>query len=233
MTNRSGPNHLNGVDLLRRGMRQIRTLFQGRKYEPHKEFPAARVMTDRMERNQPWAPPLEEPDWRGAEDYGHMRLEDPVLGVYREGKAWALPWWIMIDHHIANLVLDGQPVLVTLCGVCSSASAFDSIHNARRLRFRMAGVYNGTQMIKDVETGTLWNHINGEALFGPLKGIFLERIALAQCEWREWLSLHPGSLVLWGEQKLREGYGSQHSPGSPAMPALWMAHCESLASDPE
>ena len=203
------------LDLLRQAMRPIRNILQGPKFEVHKELPEARVMTDRMLRKQPWLPPLEEPDWRSPGDDAHMRPEDPVLGIYRNGKAWALPWWIMGDHHIANLILDGQPVLVTLCGVCSSGSAFDSIHDAQRLNFRLAGLYNGTQLIKDVETSSLWNHINGEALFGPLKGTFLERIALGQCEWREWLRMHPDSLVLWGEQKLRQGFAWQHSPGSP------------------
>jgi Protein of unknown function (DUF3179) len=219
MNNRPARNHPNRLGLLRRAMQQMRTMLQGSKFEPHSEFPEARIMTNRMLRKQPWAVPLQEPDWRNPADDGHMRPEDPVLGIYRNGKAWALPWWIMIDHHIANLVLDGQPVLVTLCGVCSSGSAFESMHNAQRLSFQMAGLYNGTHLIKDVETGSLWNHINGEALFGPLKGTFLERIALVQCEWREWLSMHPDSLVLWGEQKLRTGFGSQHSPGSPAIGA--------------
>ncbi len=219
MNNRPTRKEANWLDLLRGAMRQMRTMLQGPKFEPHREFPEARIMTERMLRKQPWAPPLDEPEWRSPHDDAHMQAEDPVLGIYRNGKAWALPWWIMIDHHIANLVLDGQPVLVTLCGVCSSGSAFDSIHKTQHLSFQMAGLYNGTHLIKDLETGSLWNHINGEALFGPLKGTFLERIALAQCEWREWLSMHPDSLVLWGEQELRAGFGSQHTPGSPAIGA--------------
>jgi hypothetical protein len=55
----------------------------------------------------------------------------------------------------------------------------------------MAGVYNGTQLIKDVETGSLWNHITGEAIHGALEGGALERIALAQCGWQEWLEMIP------------------------------------------
>jgi hypothetical protein len=171
-------------------------------------------MTDRLRRNQPWAQPLEKPDWRGPGDYAHMHPHDPVLGIYRNGKAWALPWWIMSENHLAKLVLDRQPILITLCPMCSSASAFDATLNMQPLNFRLAGLYNGTFMITDLETGSLWNHTNGEALFGPMKGIFLERIALVQCEWRDWLGMHPGSLVLWGEQKKRKGFGSHHSLGS-------------------
>ena len=36
--------------------------------------------------------------------------------------------------------------------------------------FESRGLYDGLSIIRDDETGTLWNHLTGEAMFGPLKG---------------------------------------------------------------
>lgn len=204
--------------LIKRVKRQIRGLITGRQYEKDKDLPVAKIMSDRMLSSHAWCKPLNEPaDWRNEGNYDHMRPEDPVLGVYRNGKAWALPWWIMKNHHVANVTLDGQPILITLCEVCSSSSAFLADPADRHHHFRLAGLYNGTNLITDLETGSLWNPFKGEAISGPQQGTLLPRIPLAQCEWREWLELHPGSLVLWDEQKQREGHGSAQSPGSPGM----------------
>jgi len=205
---------------IRRGRRYLRGLITGRQYKKDERLPSARIMSDRMLSSHAWCRPITEPvDWRGQDDYGHMRPEDPVLGVYRDGRAWALPWWIMKNHHVANVVLDGQPVLVTLCEVCSSAAAFLADPGGQQYNFRLAGLYNGTNLVTDLETGSLWNPFAGEAISGPKQGLRLQRIALAQCEWREWLAMHPGSSVLWDEQKQREGHGSAQSPGSPGMGA--------------
>ena len=106
--------------------RKIRRLIKGRQFEPVEQLPNAIVMTKKMLRSHAWCKPLNAPDWRGDGDFGHMRPDDPVLGVCRNGKAWALPWWIMKNHHVANVVLDGEPILITLCELCSSASAFRS-----------------------------------------------------------------------------------------------------------
>jgi hypothetical protein len=210
----------NQPGLIRRSKRFIRGLITGREYKKDANLPSAKIMSDRMLNSHAWCRPLNEPaDWRGHGDYGHMRADDPVLGIYLEGKAWALPWWIMKNHHVANVVLEGQPVLVTLCEVCSSASAFLADPDERYYNFRLAGLYNGTNLITDLETGSLWNPFLGEAISGPELGVRLQRIALAQCQWREWLDLHPGSSVLWDEQDKREGHGSAQSPGSPGMGA--------------
>lgn len=206
--------------LFKRIKRQIRGLITGRQYQKNKDLPVAKIMSNRMLSSHAWCKPLNEPaDWRSEGDYSHMRPDDPVLGVYRDGKAWALPWWVMKNHHVANVMLDGQPILVTLCEVCSSSSAFLANPNGQPHNFRLAGLYNGTNLITDLETGSLWNPFAGEAISGPKQGVRLARIPLAQCQWREWIEMHPGSLVLWNEQKQREGHGSAQSPGSPGMGA--------------
>jgi len=162
-----------------------------------------------------WCTPLNEPVW--TEAYDHLRDDDPVLGLYLNGRAWALPWWIMKRPHVANLVFDDRPVLVTLCPVCSSASAFRAQFEGQRLSFRVRGVYNGTTLLQDTSTESLWSSSTGVALAGAMRDAVLERLPLSQCLWREWLTMHPATMVLDADPASREGLGPA-SPGSPGIP---------------
>lgn len=163
-----------------------------------------------------WTEPLTEPRWLSAAQAGdRMRPEDPVLGLEFDGQAWALPWWNMKNHHVANLTLAGRPVLATLCEICSSAAAFDPVIDGRRHAFRLAGIYGGTIMPTDEETGTLWTGFTGIAIEGPLQGKAMQRLPLWQATWAEWLAIHPHSLVAESEGEARDGHGEGQSPGSP------------------
>jgi uncharacterized protein DUF3179 len=162
-----------------------------------------------------WRQPLNNPHWVDTHD--HLRADDPVLGLYLNRRARALPWWIMKNHHVANLAFDDVPVLVTLCEMCSGAAAFRAEAKGRRLEFRLRGTYNATILMDDTATGSLWSPFSGIALAGPMQGAALERLPLWQCLWSEWRALHPTTQVLHGEQTLREGHGSEFSPGSPGI----------------
>ncbi len=159
--------------------------------------------------------PLTSPRWIPAGKATHMHPEDPILGLIVEGNSYALPWWIMKNHHAANLILAGRPFLINLCEACTSATAFNPVVNNRRLTFRLAGYYNGTWVAKDYETDTIWAPFTGEALVGPLQGTHLEWFPLYQSTWAEWLALHPASVVLDGQGESREGHGHGVTPGSP------------------
>jgi SAM-dependent methyltransferase len=161
--------------------------------------------------------PLVDPRWVGVGEASHMRPDDPVLGLEFDGQAWALPWWIMKNHHTANLTLNGKPVFVALCEACSTAGAFDPVIDGRRLTFRLDAVYNGTNMSIDYETGSRWPSPTGEAIEGPLKGRVMERLPLLLCNWSEWTAMHPGTLVPDGAGESREGHGEGHFPGAPSL----------------
>lgn len=40
--------------------------------------------------------------------------------------------------------------------------------------FQVGGLYNGVAILTDDETGTYWDHITGQAVYGPLEGTQLE-----------------------------------------------------------
>ena len=89
--------------------------------------------------------------------------------------------------------------------------------------FRHRGHYNGTILLEEETTRTLWSPFTGVALTGTIRGLALERLAVSQCLWSEWLAMHPTTQVLYGEQELRKGHGCEYSPGSPGVPQLFAA----------
>ena len=178
------------------------------------ELPQARLFGAKQ-LAESWHQPLNDPVWSNA--YDHLRDDDPVLGLYLGGRAWALPWWIMNEPHVANLSCDDRPVLMTLCVMCSSASAFRADVEGKSLVFRMRGRYNGTLLLADTSTDSFWSPFTGVALAGVLRGAVLERLPLSQCLWGEWLGMHPTTKVLYAAQALREGRWKEYSPRSPGI----------------
>ncbi len=67
-------------------------------------------------------------------------------------------------------------------------------------------MYNGTIIIEDTQTQSLWSPFTGEALYGPLKGAHLEPVQVFQATWKEWKVLHPETLVVVGEPSDRVGH---------------------------
>jgi len=124
----------------------------------------------------------------------------------------------MAQPHVANLVLDGRPVLVALCQICSSAAAFRAEAQGHSLSFRVRGKHNGTMLIADTATDSLWSPSTGVALAGVMRGTELERLPLSQCLWNEWLQMHPSTKVLYAERAARQPPARMHLPGSPGIP---------------
>ena len=48
----------------------------------------------------------------------------------------------------------------------------------------------------DRETGTLWSHLTGEALEGPMVGRHLQQVLSEQTSWGRWRAEHPETLML-------------------------------------
>lgn len=148
--------------------------------------------------------------WLAADQDGHMQPDDTVLGLALGEAAYALPWWIMKNHHVANLVLEGRPLMVVLCEACAGASANDATVNGVRHTFRVEGKYNGTHVLIDHETGSLWMPFGAVAVHGPLQGSRLLQLPLLQCTWEEWRRLYPHTRVPDGSGESRTGHGSRY-----------------------
>jgi len=159
------------------------------------------------------SPPLDHPEHRAAAKAIHMRDEDTVLGVVVEGRARAYPWWVLKNHHVVNDTIGGTALVVALCEQCTGGAAFRRELDGRKLSLRVAGVHNGTILLEDRETRTLFSPFGGRGLEGPLSGRKLERIPLVFTHWDEWVGRHPDTDVVFAREALRGGHGAWYTPG--------------------
>ena len=159
------------------------------------------------------SPPMESPAVRSVAAATHMRDEDLVFGVTASGQSRAYPWWVAKNFHVVDDVLGGEPVALAFCEQCSGAAAFKRTVDGRVLVFEVAGVYNGTIILRDRQTRSLWAPFSGRALEGPLAGRKLERLPLSTTRWDEWTARHPAGDVVWAPPVAREGHGSWYEPG--------------------
>jgi hypothetical protein len=59
-----------------------------------------------------------------------------------------------------------------------------------------AGLVGSNDVFKDRETGSRWQQSSLEAISGPLQGQHVKLYPFLLTDWREWLRLHPNTLVL-------------------------------------
>ena len=96
-----------------------------------------------------------------------------VLVTTTAGGAVALLTEQMAYHHIAQGRTGGQDWLVSFCVVCNTATRLVPKVKGAAARFITAGAYDGLMVMQDDVTGTIWNHVTGEALYGPGVGTTL------------------------------------------------------------
>ncbi|HEY7020953.1 MAG TPA: DUF3179 domain-containing (seleno)protein [Ktedonobacterales bacterium] len=105
------------------------------------------------------------------------RLVDPQtkLMVFEVGQhRLALVLKQMAYHHVAQGELDGQAWVAFFCVSCNMGTSLVPIVGGRVHRFRLTGIYNAMSMMSDDETGSVWEHVTGECIRGPLQGAQLQ-----------------------------------------------------------
>jgi hypothetical protein len=69
--------------------------------------------------------------------------------------------------------------------------------NGKTLTFGVSGkLIRNSLVMFDRETGTLWSHLTGEAIEGPLVGQHLQQVLSEQTSWGQWRAEHPRTLML-------------------------------------
>lgn len=63
------------------------------------------------------------------------------------------------------------------------------------LTFDVFGAYHGAFVMHDEQTGTVWAHLTGEALVGPLVGRRLRHEPVQMTTFERWLEMHPDSFA--------------------------------------
>ncbi len=65
------------------------------------------------------------------------------------------------------------------------------------LDFETSGMLtNSNKIMIDVQTDTLWSHLEGTGTAGPLEGVELEQFPVETTTWAEWVDAHPDTETL-------------------------------------
>ena len=94
----------------------------------------------------------------------------------------------------------GEQIAVFWYQPTSSAIAYRSKLDDRKLSFYADDVSPETAPFKDKETGTRWT-LAGRAVDGPLKGQELQWVSSVQCRWYAWVAEYPGTDVYRRSEK--------------------------------
>jgi hypothetical protein len=129
-----------------------------------------------------------------------------VVGVELNGQAKAYPIQFIGYHHQVRDTVGGRPVLVSYCTVCRTGRVFSPFVDGEPETFRLVGMDHFNAMFEDETTGSWWRQANGEAIVGPRKGALLPELPSEQMTLRQWLRLHPASLVMQADPAFKESY---------------------------
>jgi hypothetical protein len=122
--------------------------------------------------------------------------DDKVLAVKIGEEARAYPIRTMGYHHIVNDTVSGVPIAVTYCTLCHTGLVWSRVLDGKTLYFHLAGINNGNALLRDEETGSIWQQSTGEAIFGPLKGRQLNVVRSDELTFALWRSEQPQGQVL-------------------------------------
>jgi len=142
-------------------------------------------------------PSIDQPVFAYANQASHIKGQDRVLGLHRNGISKAYPISIMNWHEIVNDEIGGEAVVVTYCPLCGTGVAFSAYAGGRKLNFGVSGLlYNSDVLLYDRETESLWSQLLTRAVSGPMKDTALKLISLEHTSWADWQKRHPQTLVL-------------------------------------
>jgi hypothetical protein len=74
--------------------------------------------------------------------------------------------------------------------------------DGRVLHFHLAGINNQNFIMKDEQTGSWWQQVTGEAIFGPLKGKRLRSVFMDELTFATWKREQPHGRVLRPDEKI-------------------------------
>jgi len=103
--------------------------------------------------------------------------------------------------------------------VCNTGVGLTPTVDGKVHHFRTRGIYNGLSMLGDEETGSIWNHITGRAVYGELKGHTLPIFNLLHMTAEQALDRYPGLSIAISDRPVR-GRRGMFAPIADRIPFL-------------
>lgn len=138
----------------------------------------------------------------------YLSDQTPVIVVKLDNKARAYPLDILMWHEIINDNINGIPIAVTYCPLCSSEFVYSRLVNGKLLQFGTSGLLrNSNLVIYDRQTDSLWQQFTGQAIVGEYIGNSLTPILSNVVSFKEFYSNYPNGLVLSRNTGYLRDYG--------------------------
>lgn len=106
---------------------------------------------------------------------------------------------VLAEHPVVNDLIGNQPVLVAWDAVGRAAIAYDPTVDGRLLTFEVHEPDASGETLRDLETGSVWSVLTGEALSGELAGFRLEVLNGFAVFWFAWSDYFPDTDVFQPE----------------------------------
>src|SRR5690606_4077898 len=131
-----------------------------------------------------------------------------VVGFIDEnGNTICYPVYEMVmPRHILNDTFGGKPLLVSFCAACRSTMLYNPVVDGQRLTFEVLGVHRRNMIIRDIQTGTVWQQGTGEAMYGKLTGKQLEFYFYLQTTLTDWIKQNPNTFIAKESDNVRKSF---------------------------
>ena len=120
-----------------------------------------------------------------------LETKELVLGVELDKVSVAFPFSQLSLEPVVNYEIGEDNILVVFNAESALGVAYNPVLDGQKLTFAVADGLT----IKDNETGSLWDGINGLAIEGELAGKRLERIKSTSSFWFGWKDFHEDTLI--------------------------------------
>jgi hypothetical protein len=153
-------------------------------------------------------PAIDDPVFEQASSVDWLDDREAVLVLQLDGAVRAYPIQVLMWHEIVNDEVEGRPVAVTYCPLCSSGVAFDRTVDGRTLDFGTSGsLYLSALVMYDRQSESLWTHFDGRAVLGTQAGAELDVLPMSTVAWGDFRRAHPDAQVLSKDTGYDRPYG--------------------------
>ncbi len=118
--------------------------------------------------------------------------KEKVIGVRLDGRVKAYAFSALARDRVVNDEVGGVPIVLVFDSNSESGAVYRRDPGGKLLDFQPGDSPLG---MRDIETGSSWNGLGGEATGGSLSGTTLEDVPITYSFWFGWSDFYPGTEV--------------------------------------
>ena len=154
---------------------------------------------------------IDNPEFTAVKNDKDITKFEPVITVFKNGKAKAYPLRYLTRHEIVNDIFEDQPIAVSFCPLCNSSVVFERVLDGVPVEFGTTGkLHNSDLVMYDRKTQTWWQQYNGMGIVGELTGAKLKVVPSRLESLTLFKQRFPNGEIMTAPNGNSSGYG--HNP---------------------